>query len=581
MPLSGDCGSSTGCSCSVCWGLNSAVAEAKKNGIDCETKGGDIVYSKQKMAKLIKSNFQGYGSLEKFQERDAAGCKKFLDEVATLKKISPDCKPCNIIKNNHPNTTGSDRVLAPGPVDVIVEETVYKHINYDFSAVYPAPIIQTDLGKGPDNSITGESHSQQLAQVTFNKEDFENTSKGLEKKCTSIYWDPYGRVFDAVSLEPISYREITIIDELTGQPAVMTSSINYDITGEDGLFNILVEKEGNYRLKIGESTVHDFVTSPKLSPYWSKIYSDLYYPGKVFFEKTNVATHHDIPLQPKGQPYSYAISQFIFGSMKSQNLKTHIVYSGRNTFPMAKICLKEEETGKTIDHCVNADGIGMFTLAIPINKIPPKKLILVSEKVNLNNPALYQKNNVVQTIKDSSSYSRTNEKNEQYSFEPILSHVEGYVYGKNNQRIPKAEVLVKLSMNDQFIYQTKADDSGFFTIYTKDLPYLEYYLEFTDPVTQEKIIKTTSEFVSGNQSYLESEKINLMQGTKQDQEIINLKTGQLNNIIEKNNHSQENNRSAVPTKKSINLSLITIIVIILLLAIIIIGIVFYIKKARS
>jgi len=146
----------------------------------------------------------------------------------------------------------------------------------------------------------------------------------------------------------------------------------------------------------------------------------------------------------------------------------------------------------------------MFTLAIPINKIPPKKLILVSEKVNLNNPALYQKNNVVQTIKDSSSYSRTNEKNEQYSFEPILSHVEGYVYGKNNQRIPKAEVLVKLSMNDQFIYQTKADDSGFFTIYTKDLPYLEYYLEFTDPVTQEKIIKTTSEFVSGNQSYLES-----------------------------------------------------------------------------
>ena len=72
-----------------------------------------------------------------------------------------------------------------------------------------------------------------------------------------------------------------------------------------------------------------------------------------------------------------------------------------------------------------------------------------------------------------------------------------------------------------------------------------------------------------------------MQGTKQDQEIINLKTGQLNNIIEKNNHSQENNRSAGPTKKSINLSLITIIVIILLLAIIIIGIVFYIKKARS
>jgi len=48
-----------------------------------------------------------------------------------------------------------------------------------------------------------------------------------------------------------------------------------------------------------------------------------------------------------------------------------------------------------------------------------------------------------------------------------------------------------------------------------------------------------------------------MQGTKQDQEIINLKTGQLNNIIEKNNHSQENNRSAVPTKKSINLSLIS------------------------
>jgi len=65
---------------------------------------------------------------------------------------------------------------------------------------------------------------------------------------------------------------------------------------------------------------------------------------------------------------------------------------------------------------------------------------------------------------------------------------------------------------------------------------------------------------------------------------LNIIKGQIDglaNIIEKNNHSQENNRSAVPTKKSINLSLITIIVIILLLAIIIIGIVFYIKKARS
>jgi hypothetical protein len=69
-----------------------------------------------------------------------------------------------------------------------------------------------------------------------------------------------------------------------------------------------------------------------------------------------------------------------------------------------------------------------------------------------------------------------------------------------------------------------------------------------------------------------------MQATKQNQNIINPKTGELNDIV-KNVETGKNNQT-LPLK-SINPVLVVIIFIISLLVIVTLGVVAYIKKRRN
>lgn len=581
--LTGMCDSPTGCTCLFCWGGSHDEAYIARAN-NCALKPEDVVIDPVVLASLPS---KGITEAE-YRLKQVQACARLVSESKDLVLVNPGCKPCNITKNKNPylgketaSVPNQSQVLgiqvgpvfAQGPVEAAVQEDIYRHTGYDFSAVYPAPIEGVDMGTGGE-TITGEAKTQQLGSFGFKFEDF--TSEGMEESCKTIYWDPFGRVFDSLSLEPISLREVTLIDDSTGKPVVMRSSLNYDITGEDGLFNILVEKEGSYHLKVDQSSIHEFKSNPILSPNWSKIYSDLYYKGTSFIEKVNVPTHHDIPLQPKGSPYRGAVAQLIPNTLKSQNTGSHIVYSGRNTFPMAKICLKDEDMGKIIGHCVNANNIGIFTLAIPKDQVPGKKLIIDAEKVDLNNPNIYKKNQIISTINDSSSFAF--KAVEKYYFEPILSHVEGYVYDSNGNPIPNAEVLVKLANNNELIHKTKADDYSFFTIYTKDLPFLEYYLEFIDPKTQTRIKKTPSQFISENKQYLNLRKINLMSATKDSQPIVN-SVGESKKVIDNDSPAKKNSQT---TLQKITLKKLTIIIFILIVLFLsVLGTVFYIKNKTN
>lgn len=598
VTLKGTCASPTGCSCIMSWGSNAKVAQVQDPSWEgCDMQKDTLLENLKKNVKKWANMLKKGADIEDYLRSQSNSCHKILWESgnSVLSGIKPGFSKCHIIKNNrlaisNSNKNNTDRqvlgatdsnIIPPGQVDIVVDETTYRHTPVDFSAVGDLPSNSTSENLGKGEKISNDDASQKLGMIEFFSKAFHSDVKDLKTKCTSITWDPYGRVFDAQSLEPISNVEVTLIDDKTKQPALMEFNYNNDYTGEDGLFNIQVEKEGNYQLKAIPVTAHSFVFDPGLSPYWSKIYSDLYYPNKVFFEKTGVPTHHDIAFKSDTEPYQGAVAEIVPGTLKSENFGDYIVYRGRETFPMAKVCLVEEDTGKIIDKCVNANNIGSFTIAVPKSQVPQKRVAIKLNKVNLNNPDLYNANQKKEDLNVGSIVITDKTKEKTYVFEPILSHVEGYVYGKNNQKIPGADVIVKLSMNNQIFYQTKADDSGFFTIFNKNLPYLEYYLEFVNPKTQEKITKTTSEFVFSNQSYLESEKINLMQATKQNKEIINPATGKLNNIVKDGNPSKLNNQIQTSTKYPINSVIIMIILIIFLLVIVTIGLIFYIKKVRS
>jgi len=165
------------------------------------------------------------------------------------------------------------------------------------------------------------------------------------------------------------------------------------------------------------------------------------------------------------------------------------------------------------------------------------------------------------------------------TFDPILRHLEGYAYDEKGQVIPKAKVEIRYTMNDKLFYMTTADDSGFFTIYKNNLPPLEYYLEFVDPVTQVKTKQTTSQFVKNNQSYIDSEKINLMAVSKNNQPIINPATGELNKIVKNTGQSPQNKPTSVG-KNPLGTKFLMIIFILVVLFISTIGMIFYIRRNK-
>ena len=573
ITLKGTCGSASGCQCVVCNGENANAAAAKKSN--------EEVCSRKEEEQSCPNSVRAAGKCDdKWSKRQVNSCKRLQGEIGATASVKAGCKPCNIVsKKNVLGATTGTNVLPPGPVDVEVRELAYIHTPYDFTAVGDLPAVTTgeDLGQG-EAVVSGDDKSQKLGLVNFFSEVFNTSVEDLKTQCKSISWDPYGRVFDAQSLEPLAYSEVTLLDNLTKLPVEMKYNLNNDYTGNDGVFNILVEKEGEYQLTVDPLTNHQFIKNPTLSPNWSKIYSDLYSPGLSFFEKTGITTHHDVALQSKGEPYRDAVAEVVPGTLKSENFDKAIVYRGRETFPMAKVCLVEEGTGKIVDKCVNANNIGLFTLSIDKNKVPQKKLILKLKKVDLNDPNLYKNNQKVETLQINSLPSGAGIQD--YVFEPILSHIEGYAYDGKGMIMAKANVAVKLKMNDQIFYETTTDDSGFFTIYTNSLPYVEYYLEFTGK-DQEKITQTTSEFVKKNEAYIKNEKLDLMKATKNEQSIINPASGKINEI-DKNSPSKESLTTKINKSVStFNFKIVGILLVIFLLFGAVVGMIIYMKKQQT
>ncbi len=588
--LTGQCLAPGGCICVMSWGLNSAVAN-KDEFESCSTNEEDIKksFTFQDLLKFAKLNKDP----DMVARNRAVHCGHGRADLKNefLANLKPGSRICTIIKNNLSqvsvnNNNNNNQVLGTetngylpyGPVDVLVQEETYRHTPNDFVAVgdLPPDISSTELKTG--GIEPGNQKTQKLGIVTFTSKDFNQSSDDLKTNCVSISWDPYGRVFDAQTLEPISDTHVTLIDATTKKPVIQKYNFNDDVTGDDGLFNIQVEKEGMYQLLIEPSTNHQFISNPKLSLYWSKIYSDLYFPNSVFQEKAGVPTHHDIPLQSVGEPYHGAIARVVEGTLKSENMGNWIVFRGRETFPFANVCLVDDKSGKQVGQCVHANNIGNFTIVVDKKDVPSNKLIIKVQKVDLNNPDLYKEGNQVETL---NSISLPEEKTAKiYYYEPILSYIEGYAIDNNGEKIPKAIIFVRLSSNNQVFYQTKADDRGFFKIYTKNLPYIEYYLEFIDSTTGKRIIQTTSEFVTKNKAYLDSEKINLMTTTKYNQSTLDQKAEQFDlinktkNLISSKNNIEQNSglKSAV-----IMIFLVFIIIILVTVGIVVI----YVKKKQE
>lgn len=541
--LTGRCEAPTGCDCMLYQHPNGAVAADQQGNLDAdfceETAKLDSPEKVKQLAQVLgvsesllaKWSPPKPKSPEEIAERNKKlrnRCQKAIREAndPVLGQVPVGARKCKIVKNNIASTgTGNSNVLGLtadgkipyGDVNITVQEETYKHSPLEFSAVGTNDPVETSSG-GENNAAGAGGHSTlKNALLSFLSSETTATVKDLAKNCTSISWDPYGRVFDSQTLEPIPDVIVELMDETTKKPAAMQFNINYDVTGDDGLYNIQVEKEGVYSLTIDTLTQHTFEKNPTLHPNWKYIYSDLYYPGDIFAESQGIPTHHDIPLYTEGEPFRDAVAKIVPGTLKSEDMNGVMVYTGRSTFPMARTCLVNEQTGENVGACVNANNIGRFTIALPKTDVPSTRLRINVQKVDLTNPALFTDSGELENLHMNSLMLPENQA--PYYFDPVLSMVEGYAHDAAGNRIGNATVQVKLKANKQLFFETKADALGLFTLYAPNLPTLEYYLEFGDPKTGKSAVQSTAEFVAANKEYLEEKKLDLVLAQKDEQPV--------------------------------------------------------------
>jgi hypothetical protein len=431
------------------------------------------------------------------------------------------------------------------------------------------------------------NNTQQLGTLTTSSTAIQ-INGGDPQMCTIVLWDPYGRVFDAQSLEPLGENEaiVTLLDKDGNRVGLPTNDDSLDVFG---LYNILVVKDDNYKLKVVPKTKHLF--EPVIvNPLYKDLFSEFIYRAgdPPFYEKADDPKRVDIPLKPIGTPYSRPIE---IGRMVQKDLSNGTQFIIKVTHPLSIVkvisngkVLTEDGYGKKIPG--QTDKSGLWQVVI-------KKSLLSQYGYSIEvskNPKYYQSGTYTRTVSPDPNHIVIDDKTITSGdsstvtgyFNPLLEYIEGYAYGNNQKIISNAKVNVILKTDKSIYYQTTTDSSGFFTIYSKNLPFLDYYLEFIDPQTQIKITQSTSQFVKNNEDYISSEGLDFMNSTKNNQPIINPTTGELNNSFGKVDSAKNNlTGSNLKNTNTLNIRILTIIFVVFILIIGTLGIIIYIRKSNS
>lgn len=418
---------------------------------------------------------------------------------------------CLSTKQGTKCTTGeckSDEALVGNCNDLTFLKQQYSYSRSKFTGTQPmlsdfegkiAPIEwQSDLRKAVDHSFFGVGVS---APTTVGEGQWPTLQLGTfyfpnsSESCTaaSFRWDPYGRVFDSVSLEPIPGVNVTLLQSLNNvtSPVNLIGLTNPQITEGDGVFNFVVP-DGTYFLKPAIAS-HTFPFSPgKINPAWDRIYSDLYRGEKII--QQGFIQHRDIPLDPLGAPLMTPI-KIIDYKIILDKLNSKLIISGSVSHPLSIVKIF---SGNVFVKQVTASKFGDFRISIDsasINQALPIRLEAIRN--NFAAPPL------VQLIR--SAYAQ--EESDSIEIAPIMNNLEGYAFNSSGSNIPLAEVTVMLKASSKPFYTVKADKLGYFNVPSQFLPPLPYYLKIKSPTGEVSNLETM-DFAKFNNYFARAASVN-------------------------------------------------------------------------
>lgn len=369
----------------------------------------------------------------------------------------------------------------------------------------------------PTKTETGTAGGQQQGTFSFEQAD---------KKCVKVSWDPYGRVFDSQTLEPVIGAKVTLLFEKNGTYVPMTTSdilggnlINPQVTKEDGLFTFVVP-DGNYKLVTIPTSVKDMSL---VDTNYTKAYSDLYpiQTGAVI-EQKGAIQHRDVPAitaitinPPKMMSYFYEVLPS--GKLSIEGSVSHPLTTVNAKSVKVSVSDPTVKTPYRTIATTQADKWGNFDLEIDQNILEKTdEYIEIFSDVELVKTPLkvaQSNNNVLHSIAALvgsiiPNVSAQTPGTTTLHFEPIPQYLEGYAYGANGKAIPNATVEVYATMSNKAYSTTKADETGFFKITSEYLPRSEYELRFV--TIEGSVTKVSpSQFIAQNQKTITEKKVDL------------------------------------------------------------------------
>ncbi len=311
--------------------------------------------------------------------------------------------------------------------------------------------------------------------------------------------DPYGIVFDSVSLEPLPQVEVTLLGEkkfFYDDPEV-PNPVN---TKENGKFSFL-PPNGTYYLNVKRNSyvfpsLNKSITDPK--------YSEFYYGDPiVVFDKIE---HRDIPvdpIDPKNPFHSppQITSSFIYTTGQFTEIYGEVSHPGS--------LIEAKQKNITIASAYSSNR-GFFKIVIEnslIDEKLPIDLIAIKPKPRAYNDILASFSKLFQAY----AQSPTDLVSQPVRLMPIITNLQGYALDTDGKPVPGAEVRLIDRVTGGTLSILQADLNGYFTVSDEDSSRVPYYIEIRKPLGKkpevlwepkdllaEKVDSATSEYASTN-----------------------------------------------------------------------------------
>lgn len=439
------------------------------------------------------------------------------------------------------------------------------------------------------NYIDSTDNGNWLGQGGEQQGTFSFETQSNLQNCVSIMWDPYGRVFDSKTLEPIPGASVTLLKKRDGNTftqlqsdEVMGGAINNPyLTEQDGAFSFVVP-DSTYKLSVIQQN-YSFPATNSVNPNYTQAYSDIY-PDQTGVEiiQQGQVQHRDIPLDPKGQGITYPVKlmQYFYNLDKATNT---ILIDGLVSHPLTKIKLyslqaldnNQPQTRGRLLKTLQADKFGKFTVDIDQTQLGPTEVFgdIELEKIDLTASVQTKKNlidNLLSLILGKAfKVEAAQPVTTTIRLNPILNKLQGYAYNSNKQIMPNATVGVYLAYANKPYAETKTDQQGFYTFDSNMLPDSPYTIKYILPQGGTTSVSTTR-FIAQNSAYLSQNKINLNANLIKPTPISNKqKPSQLtpakNNTFSPSQLSLAQQTGVVQKTPTINSSMILIVIILLVL----------------